>query len=121
MVKTPAPTTASLPPKASHGSQGLGDTLLAIVADKTGYPSDLLHLEMKLESDLGVDSIKRVEILSALREAIPSLPEVNPGDLAKLSTLGQIVEHLSGHEPSQPRKGSPRESSHPSKEPPPMR
>jgi hypothetical protein len=36
---------------------------------------------MELEADLGIDSIKRVEILSAMRERAPNLPEVKPTEL----------------------------------------
>ena len=68
--------------------------LLAVVADKTGYPPEMLNLSMDLEADLGVDSIKRVEILSAMRERAPDLPEVDAGELASLQTLAQIVAHL---------------------------
>jgi phosphomannomutase len=39
---------------------------------------------MDMEADLGIDSIKRVEILGAVQEAIPGLPELNPADLAEL-------------------------------------
>jgi NADP-dependent 3-hydroxy acid dehydrogenase YdfG len=50
--------------------------------------------DMALEADLGIDSIKRVEILSAVRERAPGLPEVDAGEMAKLQTLGQIVDHI---------------------------
>jgi len=69
-------------------------TLLAVIADKTGYPVEMLELEMALDTDLGIDSIKRVEILSALQEKLPDLPAVRPEDLGVLQTLGQIVDHL---------------------------
>src|SRR5436190_2097882 len=49
---------------------------------------------MELEADLGIDSIKRVEILSAVRRAIPDLPEVDPIELGKLRTLGEIIQRL---------------------------
>ena len=51
-------------------------------------------LDMELEADLGIDSIKRVEILSAMRERAPNLPEVKPTELATLRTLGQIVDYM---------------------------
>ena len=53
--------------------------MMAIVSEKTGYPQEMLELGMDLESDLGIDSIKRVEILGAVQDKIPALPEV-PGD-----------------------------------------
>ena len=49
---------------------------------------------MSLEADLGIDSIKRVEILSTLRDRAPDLPDVDPATLGKLQTLGQILEAL---------------------------
>ena len=42
--------------------------LLEIVADKTGYPTDMLETDMDLEADLGIDSIKRVEILALCKK-----------------------------------------------------
>ena len=68
--------------------------LMDVVADKTGYPAEMLNLEMTLEGDLGIDSIKRVEILSAMREREPGLPEVDAGEMAQLATLGQIVDYM---------------------------
>ncbi len=68
--------------------------LLAVVAGKTGYPVDLLRPEMALEADLGIDSIKRIEILSALEERLPEHAEVDPEAVSALRTLGDILEHL---------------------------
>ena len=45
----------------------IGQTLMTIVAERTGYPTDMLDLDLDLEADLGVDSIKRIEILGELR------------------------------------------------------
>jgi acyl carrier protein len=93
----PAPAPASAPSMASTTAApavNLNGAMLAIVADKTGYPQDMLSLDMALEADLGIDSIKRVEILSALQEEVPSLPELDPGKMASLATLRQICEFL---------------------------
>ena len=49
-------------------------TLLSVVAEKTGYPMETLELSQSLDGDLGVDSIKRVEILSAIQEKLPRCP-----------------------------------------------
>ena len=68
--------------------------MLEVVADKTGYPADMLSMDMDLEGDLGVDSIKRVEILGAVQEAAPELPELEPSALAELRTLGRIADAL---------------------------
>ena len=54
----------------------------------------MLDITMDLENDLGVDSIKRVEILSAMQETAPELPEVDAGAMASLQTLGQIADYM---------------------------
>jgi polyketide-type polyunsaturated fatty acid synthase PfaA len=74
--------------------EGLTASLLEVVSDKTGYPAQMLELEMDMEADLGIDSIKRVEILGAMQELFPDLPQVNPEELAELRTLAEIVENL---------------------------
>ncbi|MBL4657530.1 MAG: acyltransferase domain-containing protein, partial [Flavobacteriales bacterium] len=67
---TPTPTpppapVASEPAPTSTGSvdrSSIESSLLAVIAEKTGYPSEMLELTMDMEADLGIDSIKRVEI-----------------------------------------------------------
>jgi acyl carrier protein len=55
-------------------------------------------MEMSLEADLGIDSIKRVEILSALRERAPDTPEADADTLARLKTLGHVAAFLRGED-----------------------
>jgi len=69
--------------------------LLAVVADATGYPTEMLELDMDMESDLGIDSIKRVEILSMLSKRVPDAPAVDPEHLGGLRTLRQVLEFVS--------------------------
>lgn len=90
----------SPPAKAVGGPRDLNLLLLATVAAKTGYPEEMLGLEMDLEADLGVDSIKRVEILAAMTKEAPELPQLDPGELAGLRTLGQIVGYIEARMPS---------------------
>ena len=69
--------------------------LLEIVSEKTGYPTEMLEMGMDMEADLGIDSIKRVEILGAMQERFPELPKVDAAMLAEMRTLGQITEYMS--------------------------
>ncbi|WP_133180752.1 type I polyketide synthase [Shewanella decolorationis] len=71
-------------------------TMMAVVADKTGYPVEMLELSMDMEADLGIDSIKRVEILGTVQDQLPNLPELSPEDLAECRTLGEIVALYAG-------------------------
>ncbi len=77
------------------------DALIAVVAEKTGYPAEMLEPTMQLDADLGIDSIKRVEILSALQERLPEAPVIKPEHLGTLRTLGDIIEFLSDGKPKQ--------------------
>jgi acyl transferase domain-containing protein/NAD(P)-dependent dehydrogenase (short-subunit alcohol dehydrogenase family) len=88
------------PPVQPDSRQTLSSALLGVVSALTGYPVDMLGLDMDIEADLGIDSIKRVEILSALEEKMPGLPPVAPEDMGRLKTLGQIIEHFSGARPA---------------------
>ncbi len=41
--------------------------MVSIVAEMTGYPPDLLDLDLDLEADLGVDTVKQAEVFAAVR------------------------------------------------------
>lgn len=69
-------------------------SLLEIVAEKTGYPAEMLDLTMDMEADLGIDSIKRVEILGALEDRYPELPPADTEILADSRTLEDIIVYL---------------------------
>ncbi len=86
---TPAQSVTSVTPTADAAT-----ALLAVVSEKTGYPVEMLDLDMGLDSDLGIDSIKRVEILSAIQERLPDAPLIGPEHLGSLQTLGEIASFL---------------------------
>ncbi|MCS6173344.1 type I polyketide synthase [Shewanella baltica] len=93
-------TTAPTAPAANGLSAALvKQTMMTVVADKTGYPTEMLELSMDMEADLGIDSIKRVEILGTVQDELPGLPELNPEDLAECRTLGEIVDYMNSKLP----------------------
>ena len=69
---------------------------MEVVSDLTGYPVGMIKPDMDIEADLGIDSIKRVEILSTLEERVPDLPNIPPAVVGKMKTLGQVAELLTG-------------------------
>lgn len=97
----PAPLTS---PAAQNG--GASSTVLAIIAEKTGYPVDALSPEMDLEADLGIDSIKRVEILGAVNDRVPGLDasKVSPADVRRVSDLLALL----GGAPADPQQAAVR-------------
>ncbi|MFD7169315.1 beta-ketoacyl synthase N-terminal-like domain-containing protein, partial [Streptomyces violascens] len=93
-VSTPAPAPA--PVAAGPDAASVGAALLEVVAQKTGYPSEMLDLGMDVEADLGIDSIKRVEIMGVLQERFAAEVAAGPEQLAELRTLGDIVVFVAG-------------------------
>ncbi|SMB25365.1 conserved protein of unknown function [Sterolibacterium denitrificans] len=73
--------------------------LLAVVSERTGYPAEVLDLDLDLEADLSVDSIKRLEIVGELSERLGLQNTLRDKDaaletLAALKTLRAIVDWL---------------------------
>ncbi|WP_192022404.1 type I polyketide synthase [Shewanella sp. WPAGA9] len=91
----------ALSPQTALSSKKVLDTMLEVVAEKTGYPTEMLELSMDMEADLGIDSIKRVEILGTVQDEQPTLPELSPEDLAECRTLGEIVDYMNSKLPAE--------------------
>ncbi len=95
---TPAPST-TFPPEPPT-EVDLEATLLAIVSERTGYPLEMLEMDLDMEADLGIDSIKRIEILGALNEAagLAGADEDKRDELveqlASIKTLRGILEWI---------------------------
>ena len=69
---TPAPAAAApaaaAPAAAAPAGDDVTDSVVGVVSQLTGYPPDLLDVDLDLEADLGVDTVKQAEIFAAIRE-----------------------------------------------------
>ncbi|MFF3830575.1 SDR family NAD(P)-dependent oxidoreductase [Streptomyces sp. NPDC002458] len=92
----PAPVTAepAAPAPSGEVNAAVLGALLEVVAEKTGYPVEMLEPGMDVEADLGIDSIKRVQIMGALQERFPVSGEVDPERMGELRTLDDIAGFL---------------------------
>lgn len=90
-VVTPASTNGSA---ATTGSSPRisADIVRALIAEKTGYPEEMIEDDMDLSGELGIDSIKQVEVLSALRVQVPEIKDVGTADIGQLRTIRQIAD-----------------------------
>lgn len=74
----------------------LKSLLLKIVSERTGYPQEMLGLDQDIEADLGIDSIKRVEILGLFRRSLPAVVsqtlQPHMEDIASLHTFEEILD-----------------------------
>ena len=91
-ISSPASTVVNS--ATSIDTKAIENTMLSVVADKTGYPTEMLELSMDMEADLGIDSIKRVEILGAVQDEIADLPELDAEQLSQMRTLAEIVTYM---------------------------
>jgi malonyl CoA-acyl carrier protein transacylase len=77
----------------AFGADGVVQKVLAIVAEKTGYPEDMLELDLDLEADLGVDTVKQAETFAAVREAY-GIPRQESLKLRDFPTLKHVVQFV---------------------------
>ncbi|MFK8079509.1 MAG: beta-ketoacyl synthase N-terminal-like domain-containing protein [Granulosicoccus sp.] len=100
---TIAPTSVAVasvasPPANDSASNGAAqarvsnDLVRELIAEKTGYPVEMIEDDMDLSGELGIDSIKQVEVLSALRTQVPEIKDVGTADMTQLRTIRQIAD-----------------------------
>jgi acyl transferase domain-containing protein/NAD(P)-dependent dehydrogenase (short-subunit alcohol dehydrogenase family)/acyl carrier protein len=94
---TTEPTPAAIPVKII-ASDSVKDRILALVVEKTGYPKDMLDLDLDLEADLGVDTVKQAEMFAAIRE-IYSIPRDENRKLRDYPTLAHVIRFVFENRP----------------------
>ncbi len=98
-VETPAPSAPAAKQPAGFDRDRVASQLLDLVSERTGYPHDMLDEDLDLEADLGIDSIKRVEILGNLAEILGitqdgDSPKIEFERLTSIRTIRGILEYL---------------------------
>ena len=89
----PAITTAPANAPAPAAADAVRDKILAIVAEKTGYPPEMLDLDLDLEADLGVDTVKQAEVFAAVRESF-SIQRDEKLKLRDFPTLAHVIQFV---------------------------
>ena len=89
VVVETAPAPTSVAPTVT--AEEIKDRILALVVEKTGYPREMLDLDLDLEADLGVDTVKQAELLAAIRE-IYSIPRDPNLKLRDFPTLKHVIQ-----------------------------
>ena len=78
------------PEGQSQAEKGVTTFILALVSEKTGYPQEMLDLELDLEADLGIDTVKQAELFATIREHY-GIPRQEDLILADYNTLAKII------------------------------
>lgn len=63
-------------------------------AERTGYPLELIEADLDLEADLGIDSVKRVEVVGHVGEVLGV--DVKELDFSQALSVSDIAEVLVG-------------------------
>lgn len=95
----PAPVAAaSQPAPAGAAQHAVREAVMAIIAEKTGYPPDMLDADLDLEADLGIDTVKQAEMFAAIRAAY-DIPRDDALKLRDFPTLGHAVQFVYDRRP----------------------
>lgn len=97
-VATPAPAPTAVPAGDLPPSpEEFKDDLLQAVSERTGYPIEMLDLALPMESGLGIDSIKTVEVFSNLKRYHRAFQDADQDEeealkeFTNFKTLGDII------------------------------
>ncbi len=89
---------APAPAIAAISKAELEAALIGFVVEQTGYPEDMVEMDADLEGDLGIDSIKKAQLMGELNEKYHfvnvSAPADNDMSLDDFPTLGSIRDYL---------------------------
>ena len=95
--------------------ESIAGTLVAILAERTGYPPEMLGADLDLESELGIDSIKRVELLGTFQRtqagAAAEMLQQSTERLLQIKNVRALAEAIAGILGGSPRHPGPLSSS----------
>ncbi len=91
------PGLAPLDP-AGAGGDAVKQRILELVVEKTGYPKEMLDLDLDLEADLGVDTVKQAEMFAAIR-ATYNIPRDENLKLREFPTLAHVIRFVYDRRP----------------------
>jgi acyl transferase domain-containing protein/acyl carrier protein/NAD(P)-dependent dehydrogenase (short-subunit alcohol dehydrogenase family) len=95
----PTPAVEPVPrPAAGPGEDPVKTKVLQIIAEKTGYPPDMLDLDLDLEADLGIDTVKQAEMFAAIRAAY-DIPRDDSLKLRDYPTLQHTIQFVYDRRP----------------------
>ena len=92
------PTMTVAAPPARPVTDEVQTRVMRIIAEKTGYPTDMLDMDLDLEADLGIDTVKQAEMFAAIREAY-DIPRDENLKMRDFPTLAHVVQFVYDRRP----------------------
>lgn len=96
VVEAPAPE----PEQSAVDTSDLLGTVVGVIAERTGYPGEMIDGDLDLEADLSIDSIKRTEIAGMLLAKLglrERIDDAEQDELSRKRTAGALADWLSEH------------------------
>ncbi|MBN1373363.1 MAG: SDR family oxidoreductase [Anaerolineaceae bacterium] len=86
---------APVPMESLAGADGdaIKAYVLEVVSEKTGYPVEMLDMELDLEADLGIDTVKQAELFATIRTHY-DIPRREDLRLSDYNTLTKVVQFM---------------------------
>ncbi|MFA5903324.1 MAG: KR domain-containing protein, partial [Desulfobacula sp.] len=98
VMKKAAPEKITEPVMVKPASSGILNIIKDIIAEQTGYAADMLEDGLDLEADLGIDTVKQVEIFGNIASkfgfAVPD--DLKLRDLNTIARLGDYIALKTG-------------------------
>ena len=89
----PAEVMAKGPSAGVHAIEPAIETVKSIIAEQTGYTADMLEDDLDLEADLGIDTVKQVEIFAKVASHF-SFPVPDDLKLRDLNTIAKLADYI---------------------------
>lgn len=84
----------------AYSKDKIQDEVLKVISEISKYPTDMLDLDMEMEADLGIDTVKQATIISILWEKF-ALNREDGQSVTNYPTIGQVVDLIYSKLPSQ--------------------
>lgn len=92
-IKKAAAAKAALP---NTDEASVTKDIVALVAEKTGYPEGMLDLDLDMEADLGIDTVKQAELFAIMREKY-QIARQEGVQLKDYPTIRSIIKYAMAH------------------------
>jgi malonyl CoA-acyl carrier protein transacylase len=92
-AEAPKPAPAQTAPSGNLDKAAVTKEIVALVSEKVGYPEDMLELDLDMEADLGIDTVKQAELIGMLREKYGIAKQENLS-LKDYPTLNHVIDFV---------------------------
>ena len=91
--QTPVPTPVRAKASRNLDAATVQKEIVTLVSEKVGYPEDMLELDLDMEADLGIDTVKQAELIGIIRDKY-EMPKDEDLSLKDYPTLRHVIKFV---------------------------